>query len=287
MKNILLVDDDKEVSQSLANLFDPEKFTFDFLDDGDRVSAYIADHSDDVDVVMLDVNLPSMSGLDVLKQIKEVDSDMPVIMISGFVSTENAIEAMREGAFEYLTKPFQIEKLIDTVNKAFIEFPQFLPHRLNLFVESANVTPFCALNILRIVIYLTFERIVGILGALFGVRVHRFYLGPLIVHHRPPRATSLPPVPNHGVDWSMMPRMVSRASCASVGHALTIRPKPESSNDRAEWSSTAPTVAPLFSESSVSELENAGCSTPTGRASLTPIGNLSWFITPFGYAGLF
>ena len=118
MKNILLVDDDKEVSQSLANLFDPEKFNFDFLEDGDRVSAYIADHSEDVDVVMLDVNLPSMSGLDVLKQIKEVDSDLPVIMISGFVSTENAIEAMREGAFEYLTKPFQIDKLIDIVNKA-------------------------------------------------------------------------------------------------------------------------------------------------------------------------
>ena len=118
MKNILLVDDDKEVSQSLANLFDPEKFKFDFLEDGDRVSAYIADHSEDVDVVMLDVNLPSLSGLDVLKQIKEVDSDLPVIMISGFVSTENAIEAMREGAFEYLTKPFQIDKLIDIVNKA-------------------------------------------------------------------------------------------------------------------------------------------------------------------------
>ncbi|MBD3403297.1 response regulator [candidate division GN15 bacterium] len=117
MKNILLVDDDREVSQSLANLFDPEKFTFEFLEDGAEVSQFLSG-KEDIDLVMLDVNLPTLSGLDVLKQIKQIDNDLPVIMISGFVSTENAIEAMREGAYEYLTKPFQIEKLIDTVNKA-------------------------------------------------------------------------------------------------------------------------------------------------------------------------
>ncbi|MEW6413422.1 MAG: sigma-54 dependent transcriptional regulator [Candidatus Zixiibacteriota bacterium] len=117
MKNILLVDDDKDLSQSLANLFDPDKFNFDFLDDGLEVGEYVRAH-DNVDLVMLDVNLPSLSGLDVLKQIKQIRNELPVIVISGFVSTENAIEAMREGAFEYLTKPFEIQKLIDMVNKA-------------------------------------------------------------------------------------------------------------------------------------------------------------------------
>ncbi len=117
MKNILLVDDDKDLSQSLANLFDSDKFNFDFLEDGTSVSQYVREN-DSLDLVMLDVNLPSMSGLDVLKQIKSVKDNLPVIVISGFVSTENAIEAMREGAFEYLTKPFEIDKLIDSVNKA-------------------------------------------------------------------------------------------------------------------------------------------------------------------------
>ena len=117
MKNILLVDDDKDLSQSLANLFDSDKFNFQFLDDGTDVHNFVSDH-DELDVVMLDVNLPSMSGLEVLRQIKEVRDELPVIVISGFVNTENAIEAMREGAYEYLTKPFQIEKLIDTVTKA-------------------------------------------------------------------------------------------------------------------------------------------------------------------------
>ncbi len=117
MKNILLVDDDKDLSQSLANLFDSDKFNFSILDDGANVEQFVNEH-EDLDLVMLDVNLPTMSGLEVLKQIKQSKNSLPVIVISGFVSTEDAIEAMREGAFEYLTKPFQIDKLIDTVNKA-------------------------------------------------------------------------------------------------------------------------------------------------------------------------
>jgi two-component system, NtrC family, nitrogen regulation response regulator GlnG len=117
MKNILLVDDDKEVSQSVANLFDSDKYKFEFLEDGAGVTRYLQENQN-VDLVMLDVNLPTMSGLEVLKQIRQVKSGVPVIVISGFVSTENAIEAMKEGAYEYLTKPFQVSKLLETVNKA-------------------------------------------------------------------------------------------------------------------------------------------------------------------------
>jgi len=117
MKNILLVDDDKELSQSLSDLFDSGKFDFRFLDDGAGVTAYVKEH-DDIDLVMLDVNLPTMSGLEVLKEIKSVKDKLPVIVISGFVSTDDAIEAMKEGAYEYLTKPLEIERLLSTVNKA-------------------------------------------------------------------------------------------------------------------------------------------------------------------------
>ena len=120
MKKILLVDDDKEISQSLANLFDSDKYKFNFLEDGNRVTEFLEENND-VDLVMLDVNLPTLSGLDVLKQIKQLKTEMPVIMISGFVSTENAIEAMREGAYEYLTKPFEIEKLIDTLQLEYLD----------------------------------------------------------------------------------------------------------------------------------------------------------------------
>ncbi len=118
MKKILLVDDDVDLSNSVINLFDPQKFSFHRLDDGQQTTEYVTEHKTDLDLVMLDVNLPSCSGLDVLRDIKKIDHELPVIVISGFISTENAMEAMREGAYEYLTKPFQVNKLIDTVNKA-------------------------------------------------------------------------------------------------------------------------------------------------------------------------
>ncbi len=117
MRNILIVDDDPEISRSLANLFDSDKYNFYFLEDGQRMVVFLKEHPD-IDAILLDVNLPTVSGLELLKQCKLNDIDTPIIMISGYVSTENAMEAMREGAFEYLTKPFEIQKLIDTVNKA-------------------------------------------------------------------------------------------------------------------------------------------------------------------------
>jgi DNA-binding NtrC family response regulator len=118
MKNVLLVDDDIDLSKSVIDLFDPEKYTFHHLDDGRETARYVTDHKDKIDLVLLDVNLPSCSGLDLLRNIKKIDDSLPVIVISGFISTENAMEAMRDGAYEYITKPFEIEKLIDAVNKA-------------------------------------------------------------------------------------------------------------------------------------------------------------------------
>ncbi len=118
MKNVLLVDDDKELSKSVIDLFDENKYRFHYLEDGQATTRYVADNKESLDLIMVDVNLPSCSGLDLLRNIKRIDKSIPVIVISGFISTENAMEAMREGAYEYLTKPFEVEKLIATVNKA-------------------------------------------------------------------------------------------------------------------------------------------------------------------------
>jgi len=118
MKNVLLVDDDVELSQSLISLFDPDKYTFHHLDDGQATTRYVTDNKEQLDLVMLDVNLPTCSGLDLLRHIRQIDERLPVIVISGYISTENAMEAMSEGAFEYLTKPFEVDKLIEIVNKA-------------------------------------------------------------------------------------------------------------------------------------------------------------------------
>lgn len=117
MKNILLVDDDPEVSRSIVGLFDSGKFHVTHVDSGEAAENFFS-KNENIDVVMLDVNLPAMSGLELLKKIRVKNESLPVIIISGNVSTDNAIEAMREGAFEYLPKPFEVDRLIGAVNRA-------------------------------------------------------------------------------------------------------------------------------------------------------------------------
>jgi DNA-binding NtrC family response regulator len=116
MKSILLVDDDRGLRQSLADFVDPREYHLASLEDSPGTVDYIKDNSPDV--VLLDVNLPSGSGLELLREINKIEDAPPVIVISGFVNAQNAIEAMREGAYEYVTKPFRVEQLLMTINKA-------------------------------------------------------------------------------------------------------------------------------------------------------------------------
>ncbi len=71
-----------------------------------------------VDVVILDIRMPNLSGIEVLRRIKEIDPILPVILLTGYGSLDSAQEAVRLGAFDYLNKPYDINKLKDVVDKA-------------------------------------------------------------------------------------------------------------------------------------------------------------------------
>ncbi len=116
MKNILLVEDDQDLCETLAAFVNPSEYQIDTIDDVPGTVDYIKSRSPDV--VLLDVNLPSGSGLELLKEIRRMNGAPPVIVISGYVTPQCAIEAMREGAYEYVTKPFRLEQLLKTINKA-------------------------------------------------------------------------------------------------------------------------------------------------------------------------
>jgi DNA-binding NtrC family response regulator len=94
-----LVDDDPEIAQAVVNYLEPERYHIRVIGDGALVMPAVREENPDV--VILDVHLPSMSGLEILRQIKSENPSTPVIIVSGYVSTDNAIEAMRQGAFEY------------------------------------------------------------------------------------------------------------------------------------------------------------------------------------------
>jgi len=113
---LLILDDDESILQLLAAVFDDEDMELFLESDSEAaVQRVVFDHPN---VAVLDICLPKKSGLDVLKEIKQIDPGLSVIMTTGYRTTQNAIEAMKHGAYEYVTKPFDIVKLKDLVRKA-------------------------------------------------------------------------------------------------------------------------------------------------------------------------
>jgi DNA-binding NtrC family response regulator len=113
---VLLVDDEVEFVSTLAERLRIRGIEADTANSGiealDRIAA-TTPH-----VVVLDVMMPGMSGIEVLRQIKKVHPNIPVILLTGIGSTGEATEGMRQGAFDYLMKPLQLDKLLEKIEQA-------------------------------------------------------------------------------------------------------------------------------------------------------------------------
>ena len=114
--NILVVDDEEILQDVLGLLLRREGYRPLFAKSGEE--ALLALDREPIDLVLLDVMLPGLSGIEVLRQIRQRDPDQVVIVITAYSSIEGAIEAMREGAFHYIPKPFKNEEVLLTVKKA-------------------------------------------------------------------------------------------------------------------------------------------------------------------------
>ncbi|MCZ6464741.1 MAG: sigma-54 dependent transcriptional regulator [Proteobacteria bacterium] len=113
---ILVVDDERSMREFLEIFFRREGY--DVVTAGDVDGALVCIENDDFDVVITDIQMPNKSGLDVLHAVHESGSDTVVVMITAFASTETAIAAMKEGAYDYITKPFKVDVIRLTVEKA-------------------------------------------------------------------------------------------------------------------------------------------------------------------------
>lgn len=113
--SVLVVDDDSQVTRALGEYL--ENFKYDFEIAGTGAEALARVKNSDVALVLLDINLPDFSGFDILGKIKEINSSIPVVVMTGFVSTEAAIEAMKMGAYEFISKPFEADKVIGLINR--------------------------------------------------------------------------------------------------------------------------------------------------------------------------
>lgn len=113
---VLIVDDELSVREFFEILLKKEGYEVVSAKDVKDAAQVLRD--EDFDLVITDLNMAGGDGMDLLKVSKELHPDMPVIMVTAFATTDSAVEAMKAGAFDYVSKPFKIEEIKVTINKA-------------------------------------------------------------------------------------------------------------------------------------------------------------------------
>ena len=113
---ILIVDDEKAIRWSLGEALKNQGYETDDAENGkEAISKFLEDPAD---LVILDLKLPDISGIEVLKQLKEKDADLPVIMMTAYGEVETAVDAIKSGAYDFMLKPFQLEKMKIAIKNA-------------------------------------------------------------------------------------------------------------------------------------------------------------------------
>ncbi|NNE34103.1 MAG: response regulator, partial [Rhodothermales bacterium] len=110
--SILIVDDEDSIRRTLREILEYEKYKVDEAVDGDEALAKI--RSNEYDLVLLDVKMPKRDGLEVLATVAEEISELPIVMISGHGTIETAVEATKLGAFDFVEKPPDLNRLLLT-----------------------------------------------------------------------------------------------------------------------------------------------------------------------------
>ena len=119
---ILLIDDEEEFISTLAERLELRGFLCKTAGDGQTGIQMIVNET--FDIAILDLMMPGLNGLNTLRQIKEVNTDLPVILLTGHGSTKDGMEGMRLGAFDFLIKPLDIYALIDKIKLALDTTPE-------------------------------------------------------------------------------------------------------------------------------------------------------------------
>lgn len=114
--NVLIIEDEQLIRWSLRQKLESENYRVREAEDG-AVAAAALD-GETFDLILLDYKLPDTTGLDLLRSIRKSDADVVVIMMTAYSTIESAVEAMKLGAYDYVTKPFDMDQLIRTVRKS-------------------------------------------------------------------------------------------------------------------------------------------------------------------------
>ena len=113
---ILLVDDEKEFVRALAKRLGARGLNVEVAGDGESAVAMVK--RSDFDVIVLDLAMPGLDGLETLKRLREVNPDLQVVLLTGHGSIKSGVEAMKEGAVDFLEKPAEFSELLAKIREA-------------------------------------------------------------------------------------------------------------------------------------------------------------------------
>lgn len=125
MASILIVDDERSMRDFLKILLEKEGHRVNTVESGDKALAFLGSQS--VDVVVSDIRMPGMSGIELLEAAKRQLPELPVIMITAFASPDDAVLAMKNGAYDYITKPFNLDEIKAVITSATSKTQPYLP----------------------------------------------------------------------------------------------------------------------------------------------------------------
>ena len=117
METILIVDDNRDMQFTLSNILKDQGYETICAPDGERAIKEVKKKSPNL--ALLDIKLPGMDGMKILEEMKQIDKNLIIIMLTAFGDVKDAVRAMRLGAFDYITKPFDNEEIVLIIKKAF------------------------------------------------------------------------------------------------------------------------------------------------------------------------
>jgi DNA-binding NtrC family response regulator len=118
MSRILIIEDEASIRRVLTKILSEENDTYQVEDAEDGLIGFEKIKNNDYDLVLCDIKMPKMDGVEVLQAVKKIKPEIPIVMISGHGDMETAIQTMRLGAFDYISKPPDLNRLLNTVRNA-------------------------------------------------------------------------------------------------------------------------------------------------------------------------
>lgn len=113
MSKILVVDDERSIRNTLKDILEYEKYEVDLAEDGNKALEMI--RAAEYDIVLCDIKMPGLDGIEVLERLNVLAPDTPVVMISGHGNIDTAVESIKKGAFDYIEKPLDLNRLLITI----------------------------------------------------------------------------------------------------------------------------------------------------------------------------